>query len=118
MKYEIEIDGLPEGWEPVAFRVAKAGDNYWDEVEGTVRLAKTDMEYRYVIVEKKRWRSEEGGDYYIVTMDYGMFLTGSMEETLDQVDRSYHASGNYFQTEEQAQAVADKINQLLQDAHK
>lgn len=28
MKYEIEIPIVPEGWEPVAFRVAARGENY------------------------------------------------------------------------------------------
>lgn len=28
MKYEIDIEGLPEGWEPVKFGLPKSGDDY------------------------------------------------------------------------------------------
>lgn len=41
MKYEIEIEGLPEGWEPVAFRAPTDTDDGW--------IARTGE-----ILEKKR----------------------------------------------------------------
>ena len=123
MNYNIEIENVPDGWEPVAFRVAKAGDNYWDEVEHIVRQAKVDMDYRYVIMEKKRWRAKENELYWFIRWadDVGSY---GVAETCDDIDErnwgddAIYDSGNYFQTQEQAQAVADKINQLLQDAHK
>ena len=66
MKHEIEIPDLPEGWEPVAYRIPKAGEYYF-ESQG-VKLAQINFENLWLVVRKKQPRrivleeAEEGTD--------------------------------------------------------
>lgn len=50
MKYEIEIEGLPEGWEPVCYRPPKYNEHYLSI--NKVEKANSDYEYSWLIVEK------------------------------------------------------------------
>ena len=114
MNYQIEIQGVPEGWKPVAFRRVEKGDNYWDEVEGIVRLASSTMEYNYMVVEKIRWRQQHGEMYYSIQMSpHAAEVTSSIEQSTTWHDHNWEA-GNYFETAEEAQAKVDQINELLQ----
>lgn len=54
MKHEIEIPDLPEGWEPVAYRIPKAGECYFGS-QG-VKLALKDFENLWLVVRKKQPR--------------------------------------------------------------
>ena len=63
MKHEIEIPDLPEGWEPVAYRIPKAGECYFGS-QG-VKLALKDFENLWLVVRKKQPRRivlEETGE--------------------------------------------------------
>lgn len=53
MKHTIEIEGLPEGWEPVAFRVPEPGEYFFidDNVEFSVIAS-----LPYLIIKKKQPR--------------------------------------------------------------
>lgn len=55
MKYDIEIDGLPDGWEPVNYAVPQRGDYYIDSMDGIINgPAVTDWDVqRRIIVRRK-----------------------------------------------------------------
>lgn len=56
MKYEIEIEGLPEGWEPVAYRHIRPDDEHV-LIEGEIRAASNvNNLYEQLIVKKKQPR--------------------------------------------------------------
>jgi hypothetical protein len=64
--------------------------------------------------EDKRWRAEKGKRYYYISSG------GKAEDFIEKndfFDKSYFNSGNYFQTKEEAQKIADKLkeyfNQLI-----
>lgn len=65
--------------------------------------------------ENKRWRAEHGELYYYIYENTKIGYKGDWGSADD--DKNYEA-GNYFQTKAQAQAVADKIKQILLDSHK
>lgn len=54
MKYEIDIEGLPEGWEPVAYRCPKNYEKFF--LDGEINTAGADMCYEQLIVKKKQPR--------------------------------------------------------------
>ena len=54
MKHEIEIPDFTEGWEPVAYRIPKAGEYYFGS-QG-VKLAHIDFENLWLVVRKKQPR--------------------------------------------------------------
>lgn len=68
--------------------------------------------------EPKRWRAEKGETYYIITSNFEIENYCEENEVID--DEAYN-SGNYFQTKEQAQEVADKLKeyfkQLIKEEH-
>lgn len=53
-KHEIEIEGLPDGWVPVAYRCPWAGEYYIRNSEVTQTLR--DIDDEYLIVKKKQPR--------------------------------------------------------------
>ena len=53
MKYEIEIEGLPEGWEPVCYRPPNEGEYY---LQNGVVYSSIDMTYPRIIVRKEQPR--------------------------------------------------------------
>ena len=50
MKYEIEIEGLPEGWRPVAHRLPKIGDHVL--YQGTIHHLDGDGIFERLVLEK------------------------------------------------------------------
>ena len=63
MKYEIEIEGLPEGWEPVAFRKPLIGEKMFQY--GKIHRCNCEAEISSLIVKKKQPRRivlEETGE--------------------------------------------------------
>lgn len=67
------------------------------------------------VEENTRWRSGTYNVYYYV--DFNEFKAVAQTEVGSTFDDKMYESGNYFQTESQAQKVADKIKQLLQESH-
>ena len=61
---------------------------------------------------KDRWRAENDGIYYSVDISTTR-LVYYLEECGDAVDNRNYTSGNYFQTEEQAQRAADRLKSEL-----
>lgn len=62
MKHEIDIEGLPEGWEPVCYRPANEGEYY---LQNGVVYSSIDMTYPRIIVKNKQPRRivlEETGE--------------------------------------------------------
>ena len=65
MKYEIEIEGLPEGWEPIAIRKQKLGEHIFCLDTGFVVPADHRTPKAHLIVKKKQPRRivlEETGE--------------------------------------------------------
>lgn len=62
--------------------------------------------------EPKRWRANRGGSYWIIN---DLFEVYEFEENNTDTDDAYNNLGNYFQTEKEAQEVADKLNKHLQE---
>ena len=60
----------------------------------------------------KRWRAKEGEIYYSFT---SKFKVEDFYDTKRFLDNKAYDSGNYFQTKEEAQEVADKLNKYLQE---
>lgn len=57
MKHGIEIEGLPEGWEPVAFRCPKDGESYVGyDGKVIISLSTNDLHGPRLIVKKKQPR--------------------------------------------------------------
>ena len=66
--------------------------------------------------EPKRWRAEKNRIYYYVnfyTKDW--FLPDETYDYYTPMDHDNYYSGNYLQTKEEAQEVADKLNKHLQE---
>ena len=63
-------------------------------------------------LRKKRWRAEHGGDYLIIDSDGAL---ENIKENYTSFDIDHYEFGNYFKTEEEAQAMADKIKKLLKE---
>lgn len=55
MKYEIEIEGLPEGWEPVAYRIPSEGE-YYISTDNVIEKAGNNHWNPWLIVRKKQPR--------------------------------------------------------------
>lgn len=55
MKYDIEVEGLPDGWELVSYAVPKKGDYYIDSMDDVINgPAVTDWDVqRRIIVRRK-----------------------------------------------------------------
>lgn len=63
----------------------------------------------------KRWKGSCGDKYYFIQFaNDGMEIEGT-EELNDSIDLSYWQYGNYFKTEEEAQKVVDKIEEIFKE---
>lgn len=60
----------------------------------------------------KRWRAKEGKKYYSLTSNFK--VEGYIEDN-NYFDNEAYDSDNYFQTKEEAQEVADKLNKCFQE---
>lgn len=61
-------------------------------------------------LKPKRWRAEKGCNYFYINSCGS--IAGSLDYYLPDNNKIYHF-GNYFQTEQQAEAAAEKIKELL-----
>lgn len=99
-------------------------DNYEDDMyilqleDGGLSYAEYDYSLGREITdtdfftEKKRWRAKNDYAYYCVTLsktDSGFQIVKRWED-YSRVDNNIYLSGNYFQTEEQAQKFIDDLN--------
>ena len=64
----------------------------------------------------KRWRAEKEGEYYFIRFYVeDWFYTSATKENNWYYDSINYNSGNYFQTKEEAQEVADKLNKYFKE---
>ena len=64
-------------------------------------------------VEALRWRAEKGQSYRYVLLTWDGAKVGDALESESGIDRCHYNSGNYFRTKEEAQKVADEINEIF-----
>lgn len=62
----------------------------------------------------KRWRAEYNTKYYYIRNDNFIYHTYVLVDLSRHINNLHYAWGNYFQTEEQANKVADKMNTYFQ----
>ena len=66
--------------------------------------------------EPKRWRAEKWGEYYTLRFYIeDWFFTCATKDNDSSIDNTNYYLGNYFQTREEAQEVADKLNKYFQE---
>jgi hypothetical protein len=70
---------------------------------------------KHYILKPIKWRAEKGSMYYVVSVSSDGFDVEANKEAQDSYDNSYHKTGNYHRTSEEAQAVADKINAMFKE---
>lgn len=61
--------------------------------------------------EPNRWRANRGGGYWVIEN----FSVYKFKENNTDIDDTYNNLGNYFQTEKEAQEVADKLKKYFQE---
>lgn len=85
-----------------------------DDVEIGINVDELlELEVDYIEeVIPKRWRASKWGNYFSILDNGEVYML--MEAYLSSDEDKYRL-GNYFQTKEQAQAVAKKIKTLLQE---
>lgn len=66
------------------------------------------------VEENKRWRADSGNKYFLVNE---LNIVVRIYDTYSVGATNQYMSGNYFQTEAQAQAVANQIKELLIKSH-
>lgn len=111
VKIEVELPTFDE-WEPTGeFRIPETLDAAL--LAGEVSVIKYGgwrPDYPVPIYRRKRWRAEEGGDYWVVLCDGRV---GMSSEGLFRDDNARYEFGNYFRTEEQAKDAAESIKAAL-----
>ena len=113
MKVEIELPEI-EGYEYTGeYRGVEEGEYFLPYT----RMVAEKYEYsahgifgNALILRPKRWRAEEGGEYYSFTDDLKI---ADCIDDYNEFDYSLYKSGNYFQTKEQCQQAIDKIKEVL-----
>lgn len=98
----VEID-LPEGYEE------NSGYSYSSEIES---MGGCEFLNVCIPLRKKRWRAEDNVTYWEVT---SRITTLEQYDHGDRHDNRLYEIGNYFKTEAEAQAMADKIKKLLKE---
>lgn len=123
-KIELDLPELPKGWRYTGeYRVAKNGEHiaFLDDEGGIVYTRQVDRGYytsaSYFIIkyEPEVWVPRKGGDrYYFVNSN---LLINSHVYNEDGFDRACLSCGNCFQTKEEAEEVAEKFKEVI-DEHK
>lgn len=107
----IVINDFEGTYEDLYYYINKKGviDAYYDDSDF---FKDYDLEILELPEQKpKRWRAKKGGYYYYVD-HYGSKM--SFEEN-DKFDNHLYEIGNYFETEEGAKLMADKIKKLFNE---
>jgi len=111
---EIEFDGkvyIPTG----EVREPKKGEVFLGMME--MLPYKASEHYgisKNFILKPKRWRAQKGGSYFSIDWDQKINKETGHSGRID--DKAYN-SGNYFQTEQQAQKVVDQFKLILKAEH-
>jgi len=110
---------VPEGWEVVGYRSPKAGEGYLGVItEDTNRgrgmlgamTARCALHAPAIILKRKRWRAKLGARYFLIWPEGN--VSHSREDGVPTDDNHYEL-GNYFETEVEAEAVAEKIRAVF-----
>lgn len=64
---------------------------------------------------KKRWRAEQGEEYYYVNFQLKILFD---EEDFAEIDKERYDIGNYFETKREAQAYAEYMKKCSLEWHK
>jgi hypothetical protein len=114
-KIEIEVD-IPEGYEATGeYRRPECGECYLWDTGANIGKSCCDPEERdtpLVILRKKPWRAARGDVYWIVG-SCGMVL--DIEEDGNVENDEHFEFGNYFKTEEQAEAAAERVRRAYKE---
>ena len=75
---------------------------------------------RFHILRKKRWRARRGEPFWFVCIDVcggydRVFTVTRIDDIYTEEDEAVHISGNYFQTKEEAEAMAEKVRALFKE---
>lgn len=112
IKVDVEdIEALvPDGWVVVRIGLARVDEHFL--VSGRVDQAAVDQTINArVILSKKRWRATRGGTYWTLgATTHGAY---SDLESFTDGDNNRYRCGNYFMTEKQADAAAEKVKSLM-----
>ena len=65
-------------------------------------------------MEKKRWRAEQGEEYYYVNFQLKILFD---EEDFAEIDKERYDIGNYFETKREAQAYAEYMKKCSLEWH-
>ena len=109
-----------EGYEYTGeYRCPKEGEYYLDGSGVSCHYGRRGDTYgvRFHILRKKRWRAVDGQLYWVVCTEgvLGGWMVDSWYENFDEADTCFYASGNYFQTKEEAEAMAEKVRELFKN---
>lgn len=115
MKVTIDLPEI-EGYEYTGeYRDPRDKESYLDGDGCFINSSKRNpLVFRHIL-RKKRWRAEKGFTYYRVVMNgFGHYFETDADDYSAE-HNAFYGSGNYFKIEAEAQAMADKIKQLLKD---
>ena len=70
---------------------------------------------KMLILKPIKWRAKLGAIFYAVRMHQGQANAYSRVDSHGYVNSGCYNTGNYYQTEFEAQAIADKINNIFQE---
>lgn len=96
-------------------------DGKYNDTDKNPRLLHYRNDYNYDVIDfnnlpkrqnSKRWRANRHSGYWIID---NFFEVYEFEENNTDTDDTYNNLGNYFQTKEEAQEVANKLNEYFQE---
>jgi len=106
----------PKGWEVVDYRFPREGESYlWSSSGGacSLHLANHGLNHTpALIVQRERWRAEEGGGYWFIDLSFVTQTTVDWRKVID--DRLYE-SGNYFRSQMVAERAAEVMKKSLEE---
>lgn len=79
-------------------------ENYYKDMKA--KIEEVEKEELKKAETKKRWRAKRNGTYYLI---YDNLEVDDSLESSDSYDDNRYKYGNYFQTREQAEKVAERI---------
>lgn len=91
-------------------RHANAKETY--EILEKAKEEKYNVNFEDKKIIRKRWRALKGEIYYHINSEGTIF---SIKEQNNKIDDLYYECGNYFKTEEQAEKVNNRINEIYEE---
>lgn len=106
---------IPEGWEIDDYRVPEEGETYLATSDSDVPFAQVRRSTcapltSSIILKRKRWRADHGWTYFFID---GNLRAYQSREDSHRTDNRRYEVGNYFRTEGETEAAAEKIRDLL-----